>query len=117
LPLCPIERLLDEEHLDAFAATFTEPLGVPSWAGESWAQLFRAHGPDRLPITPYLGFLDDRPVATNMLFCGGGSASVYGVGTVPDARAGDAPTQRTKAGVGAIRMRCATIPEWAEPFD
>jgi GNAT superfamily N-acetyltransferase len=81
-----IEALCNGHHLDAFAATFAEGLGVPEWAGRSWAEMFRRHGPASSPIRPYPGFLDGRPVATNMLFCGGGAASVFGVATVPDAR-------------------------------
>ncbi len=81
-----IERLDDDSQLDAFAATFTVGLEVPDWAGASWAEFFRAHGAHSRPIAPYLGFLDGEPVATNMLFCGGGVASVYGVATVPSAR-------------------------------
>jgi GNAT superfamily N-acetyltransferase len=34
----------------------------------------------------FVGRLDGRTVATNMLFCGGGVASVYAVATVEDAR-------------------------------
>ena len=34
----------------------------------------------------YVGYLNGRPVATNILFNGAGVASVYGVGTLPEAR-------------------------------
>jgi GNAT superfamily N-acetyltransferase len=81
-----LQRLDDEAQLDAFADTFTAGLGVPAWAGASWAAFFRAHGPGSRPIHPYLGLLDGEPVATNMLFCGGGVASAYGVATLPEAR-------------------------------
>jgi ribosomal protein S18 acetylase RimI-like enzyme len=43
-------------------------------------------GVDRAPFRLYLGRLHGRPVATNMLACAAGAASVLGVGTLSEAR-------------------------------
>lgn len=43
-------------------------------------------GIGKTPWRVYVGYLDGKPVATNMLFNGGGVASVYAVATLPSAQ-------------------------------
>jgi GNAT superfamily N-acetyltransferase len=81
-----IERVRDDEGVTTFGATFIEAFELPEWAGQAWVDATRAVGIEKAPWRQYVGRLDGRPVATNMLFCGAGVAAVFGVGTVPDAR-------------------------------
>lgn len=81
-----IEPVADDDALDAFRDVFVEVYGIPAWAGQAWADATRAIGIGRTPWRMFLGRLDGRPVATNMLFCGGGVASVYAVAAHSDVR-------------------------------
>jgi len=76
-----IEEIADEASIQAFKQIFVEVYGVPDWAGQSWIDAALTLGIGRMPWKMYLGRLDGEPVATNMLFNGGGVASVYGVAT------------------------------------
>jgi ribosomal protein S18 acetylase RimI-like enzyme len=67
---------------DTFAAAFD----IPAWAGQSWVDATARLGADRAPWKLFVGYLDKSPVATSILFNGGGVASEYGVGTIPRAR-------------------------------
>ena len=51
-----------------------------------WVDATVKIGIGKTPWKIFVGYLDDRPVATNMLFKGGGVASLYAVATVPSAR-------------------------------
>jgi hypothetical protein len=95
-----IERVADDAALEAFGRTFGEALGVPAWAGQAWVDATRAMGIGRTPWVPYVGWLDGAPVATNMLFCGAGVASVFGVGTIERARGRGIGAAITLAGLG-----------------
>lgn len=77
-----LEEVRDEAGLEAFCRVFVEAYGVPEWAGQAWAEATRAAGIGRTPWVLYLGRLDGEPVATNILYNGGGIASVYGVATL-----------------------------------
>jgi ribosomal protein S18 acetylase RimI-like enzyme len=81
-----IEEIHDELSLQSFKQVFVEAYGVPEWAGQAWADAALRVGIGQTPWKMYLGRLDGEPVATNMLFNGGGVASVYGVATLPAAR-------------------------------
>jgi ribosomal protein S18 acetylase RimI-like enzyme len=59
---------------------------IPDWAAQAWVDATLRIGVGRTPWKMYLGRLKGEPVATTMLFNGGGVASVYAVGTVPSAR-------------------------------
>jgi GNAT superfamily N-acetyltransferase len=81
-----VEAVHDDDGVRTFGATFVEAFGMPDWAGSAWVDATRAVGVDEAPWRQYVGRLDGRPVATNMLFCGAGVATVFGVGTVPELR-------------------------------
>jgi ribosomal protein S18 acetylase RimI-like enzyme len=81
-----IEAVQDEAALEDFKRVFVESYEIPEWAGQAWVDATRQLGIGRTPWKMYVGYLDGQPVATNMLFNGGGVASVYAVGTVPAAR-------------------------------
>lgn len=54
-----------------------------------WSSLGRCNlefGIEHCPWKCYVGKLNGKPVASNMLFCGAGVASVYWVGVLPEAR-------------------------------
>jgi GNAT superfamily N-acetyltransferase len=96
-----IEPVADDEALVAFGAAFSEGLGVPSWAGQAWVDATRSAGIGRTPWVPFLATLEGEPVATNMLFCGAGVASVFGVATVERHRGRGIGAAVTLAGLRA----------------
>ena len=81
-----IVRAQTEKQVQDWGEAFVTAFEVPPWAGQAWVDATLRVGVENAPWTMYLGYLNDRPVATNMLFNGGGVASVYGVGTIPQAR-------------------------------
>jgi GNAT superfamily N-acetyltransferase len=81
-----IEVVRDAATAQVWADTFNAIYGTPQFAGQAWADSFARLGYDRAPYRLYLGRQDGRPVATNMLACAAGAASVLGVGTLPEAR-------------------------------
>lgn len=80
------ERVTDERGLLDFKAAFVGGFEVPEWAGQAWVDATLAFGIERAPWRCYVGRLNGKPVASNMLFNGAGVASVFGVATVPEAR-------------------------------
>lgn len=80
------ERVTDERGLLDFKEAFVTGFEVPEWAGQAWVDATRAFGIEHAPWRCYIGRLDGKPVASNMLFNGAGVASVFGVATVPEAR-------------------------------
>lgn len=79
-------RVTDERGLLEFKDAFVNGFEVPEWAGQAWVDAKLAFGIERAPWRCYVGKLNGRPVASNMLFNGAGVASVFGVATVADAR-------------------------------
>jgi GNAT superfamily N-acetyltransferase len=80
------ERVTDERSLTDFKEAFVNGFEVPQWAGQAWIEATQAFGIERAPWRCYVGRLNGKPVASNMLFCGAGVASVFGVATLPEAR-------------------------------
>jgi GNAT superfamily N-acetyltransferase len=81
-----IREITSEAELYDFKKVFVETYEIPEWAGQAWVDSTLTIGIGKTPWKIFVGYLDDRPVATNMLFNGGGVASVYAVATVPSAR-------------------------------
>lgn len=81
-----IEEVRDAAALKDFERVLVEGYAIPEAMANGWVQAAHSAGVGRTPWKMYLGRLNGRPVATNMLFTGAGVASVYGVATVPSAR-------------------------------
>lgn len=81
-----MECVRDEQGLQAFKQAFVSGMEVPEWAGQAWVDATLSFGIERAPWRCYVGRLNGQPVASNMLFCGAGVASVFGVATHPNAR-------------------------------
>jgi GNAT superfamily N-acetyltransferase len=81
-----IVEVADATALRDFQRVFVETYQIPQWAGEAWGTAAEAFGIGRSPWRIFVGYLDGEAVATNMLFCGAGVASVYAVATLPSAR-------------------------------
>ena len=67
---------------DAFAASYN----IPAFVGQAWVDATVSAGPMKAPWKMYVGYLNEKPVATSLLFNGAGVAGVYAVGTLPEAR-------------------------------
>jgi GNAT superfamily N-acetyltransferase len=79
-------EVADEAGLAHFKDVFVATYQIPAWAGQAWVDATSAIGIGRTPWRIFVGYLDGAPVATNMLFTGGGVASVYAVATLPAAQ-------------------------------
>ena len=98
-----VERVHDERGLDAFSRTFVEAFEIPESSGNAWVDATRTIGIGRSPWDPYVGWLGDRPVATTMLFCGAGVATVFAIATVEDVRGQGIGAAITLAGLADAR--------------
>jgi GNAT superfamily N-acetyltransferase len=83
IPGFSIGEVTDDAGLDGFARVFVETYQVPAWAGQAWVDATRSLGIRAAPWRIFLGAIDGVPVATAILYCGAGVASVYGVAVVP----------------------------------
>jgi GNAT superfamily N-acetyltransferase len=81
-----IVKISDEQGLYDFKQVFVDTYQIPDWAGQAWVDATLAVGIGETPWCIYVGYLDGEPVATNMLFTGGGVAGLYAVATVPAAQ-------------------------------
>ncbi len=79
----------DARALDDWAAALFgayEEDGMPLRSARVWADAALAFGADRSPLHLYVGYRNGQPVATNLLFNGGGVAGMFCIGTIPEAR-------------------------------
>lgn len=81
-----IREVSNESELYDFKTVFVETYQIPEWAGQAWVDAALKIGIGKTPWRVYVGNLGGKPVATNMLFNGGGVASVYAVATLPSAQ-------------------------------
>lgn len=81
-----IKTVQDEAALLDFKRVFIESYEIPEWAAQAWVDATLKAGIGQTPWKMYVGYLNGEAVATNMLFNGGGVASVYAVATVPAVR-------------------------------
>lgn len=81
-----IKEIANEAELYDFKNVFVETYEIPEWAGQAWVDATLKIGIGKTPWKLFVGYLNNEPVATNLLFNGGGVASVYAIATVPSAR-------------------------------
>ncbi len=78
-----IREAASESDLYDFKKVFVATYEIPDWAGQAWVDATLKAGIGQSPWRIFVGYLDGEPVATNMLFNGGGVASVYAIATLP----------------------------------
>ncbi len=82
-----ITRVSDEEQLNIWLRVMTVGLEIPEEGLNLLLDVVAKRGmPEDPTIHYYLGMLDDRPVATSLLYFGGGVAGIYNVATLPEVR-------------------------------
>ena len=81
-----IKEIEDESELYDFKKVFVETYEIPEWAGQAWVDATLRIGIGKTPWRLFVGYLNNEPLATNLLFNGGGVASVYAIATIPSAR-------------------------------
>ena len=107
-----IKEVENEAMLYDFKKVFVETYEIPDWAGQAWVDATLKAGIGKTAWKMYVGYLGDEAVATNMLFNGGGVASVYAVATVPSARGkgiGGAITLRPLLGARNLGYKYAVL--------
>jgi ribosomal protein S18 acetylase RimI-like enzyme len=81
-----IKQVESESELYDFKQVFVETYEIPEWAGQAWVDATLKIGIGKTPWRLFVGYLEGEPVATNLVFNGGGVASVYAIATTPSAR-------------------------------
>jgi hypothetical protein len=81
-----IEEVRDEQGQRLWAATVREVYGFPQLGEHAWVMPAERCGFDALPWRQWTAFLDGEPVGVTLLFCGGGVAGLFGLGTKAAAR-------------------------------
>ncbi len=81
-----IAEVQDEAGHREWAATLRAIYEFPEAGERAWVQSAERCGWDRVPWRRWIAYADDRPAGVALLFCGGGVASLFGVGTLPEFR-------------------------------
>ncbi len=82
-----ITRVSDEEQLKIWLRVMTVGSEIPEEGLKLLLDVVAKRGVQEDPsIHYYLGMVDDRPVATSLLYLGGGVAGIYNVTTLPEVR-------------------------------
>lgn len=80
-----IITVTDERALQAWVRTFIVGYEMPPDWEKPLLEMMTCLGPE-LPVRHYLGYLEDKPVATSNLFLSAGVAGLQFVATLPQAR-------------------------------
>jgi GNAT superfamily N-acetyltransferase len=82
-----VKEVTNGEMLQQWIRTMTTGSNIPDSICDLLLDLYNQHGFTAHPsVRYYLGLLDGKPVATSLLFLGGGVAGIYNVATLPEAR-------------------------------
>jgi len=80
-----IRRVEGQDMLAEWIDVLMRGFGMPTEMGSGFFALLEGLGTD-FPYRHYLGYLNDKPVASSTLFLGAGVAGIYNVATVAEAR-------------------------------
>lgn len=97
-----IRQVNEEQLVRAWSEVMVQGFGLPEGAISKMADLTARLGTD-LPFGHYLGFVDDRPVATSTLFLAAGVAGIYNVTALPVGRGRGAGSAITLAPLRAAQ--------------
>lgn len=82
-----IVRALDPQAQADWETVYAAAFGEPQPARQVWVHAWRDLPPgDNAPWQPYTAYLNGKAVAASLLFKGAGTAGLYAVGTLPEAR-------------------------------
>jgi hypothetical protein len=76
-----IEEVRDEAGHRLWAATLREIYEFPKLGEQAWTMPGELCGWRELPWRQWIAFADGEPAAVTLLYCGGGVAGLFGVGT------------------------------------
>lgn len=78
-----ITRASDRKSLEDWRGVFAAAFDMPLSGGQAWVDTTVQSGGENAPWQLYVGYFEDKPVSTSILFKGAGVAGIYGVGTLP----------------------------------
>ena len=82
-----IKRVIDGNMIKIYMDVVKNVFGMPDVANEGMLDFFTTMGfEENLPVQHFIGFLNDKPVATSMVVMGPRVAGILNVTTVPEAR-------------------------------
>jgi ribosomal protein S18 acetylase RimI-like enzyme len=81
-----IEEVDDEAGYRLWAAMMREIYGFPELGERAWTMPGELLGWSGLPWRQWIAYADGEPAGITLLYCGGGIATLLGVGTKPEAR-------------------------------
>ena len=76
----------DQKTLADWCRVFVEAFESPVAAGQAWVDATLSAPLENVPWQLYVGYIDQQPVSTSILFNGAGVSGIYGVGTLPQQR-------------------------------
>ena len=81
-------KLVDnDEDLESWCRVMCEAFGMPDFVGTALFDLYQSMGYEsQLPLSNYLGFINNEAVAVSSLLLGAGVAGIYNVATIESAR-------------------------------
>ncbi len=77
-----IVEAADQKSMEDWRDAFCEASDLPLHVGQAWVDATLAVGAAECPWKLYVGYWNEHPVATNILFAGAGVAGLYSVSTV-----------------------------------
>jgi hypothetical protein len=81
-----MEEVVDEAGHRLWAAMMREIYGFPELGEQAWTMPGERLGWSGLPWRQWIAYADGEPAGITLLYCGGGVATLLGVGTKPAAR-------------------------------
>jgi GNAT superfamily N-acetyltransferase len=79
-----VERVNDDETLKLWCQVTGKGFNMPDFVVEAFYDFINHVGREQMQV--YLGWIDDKPVATSLQFLAAGVAGIYNVSTIPEAR-------------------------------